>query len=68
MPDIRIRKFEPYWNSTQWGLNSQYQPGNHKNDDPMIPTRDENKHYIDSDEALIALAARTVHASKRGKV
>lgn len=23
VPDTRIRKFEPYWNFTQWGLNSQ---------------------------------------------
>lgn len=57
-------KFTPYSDFTVWSLNSQYIRGDHFEDDPMVPTYEESRSYVDNDESLMALAARTENASR----
>lgn len=57
-------KFHPFSEFCQWRLNSPHERGDNLEDDPMIPSAEEYYDYVDSDEALMALAARTENASR----
>ena len=57
-------EFDPYLDFTAWSLNSQYIRGDHFEDDPMVPTLEESHNYVDNDESLMALVARTENASR----
>lgn len=57
------RGFDPFLDFTEWCLNSPLVTSSQKHNDPMAPSGN-HKYYVDTDEALLALAARTNHAAK----
>ena len=57
-------KFHPFSEFCQWRLNSPHERGDNLEDDLMIPSAEEYYDYVDSDEALMTLAARTENASR----